>query len=103
MLQDLKDIVAHVKPHALIGLSAAGPSWPEPVIRELGASVDCPLIFPLSSEFCWVLLCWSIQVLVKVFGLANLLIVILSVFFLFCRPHRQGRGDGRERIQVSPE
>ncbi|EFN55561.1 hypothetical protein CHLNCDRAFT_35453 [Chlorella variabilis] len=48
-MKDLKDIVAHVKPHALIGLSAAGPSWPEPVIRELGASVDCPLIFPLSN------------------------------------------------------
>ena len=33
--QDLLEVVAHVKPHALIGLSGAGPSWPEPVIREL--------------------------------------------------------------------
>lgn len=26
-LKDLKDIIAHVKPHALIGLSGAGPSF----------------------------------------------------------------------------
>lgn len=48
-LQELKDIIAHVKPHALIGLSAAGPSWPEEVVRQLCAEVECPLIFPLSN------------------------------------------------------
>ena len=48
-LQELKDIIAPVKPHALIGLSAAGPSWPEEVVRQLCAEVECPLIFPLSN------------------------------------------------------
>jgi malic enzyme len=41
--------VAHVKPHALIGLSAAGPSWPEPVIQALCKEVESPLVFPLSN------------------------------------------------------
>ena len=26
-LESLKDVIAHAKPHALIGLSGAGPSW----------------------------------------------------------------------------
>ena len=26
-IKSLKEVIAHVKPHALIGLSAAGPSW----------------------------------------------------------------------------
>lgn len=48
-MKDLEDIVAHVKPHALIGLSAAGPSWPEPVIQALCKEVESPLVFPLSN------------------------------------------------------
>ncbi|KAL4430559.1 hypothetical protein ABPG77_005799 [Micractinium sp. CCAP 211/92] len=48
-MRDLKDIIAHVKPHALIGLSAAGPSWGQEVVEELCAHVPCPLIFPLSN------------------------------------------------------
>jgi len=33
----------------LIGLSAAGPSWPREVIQELCRHVDRPLVFPLSN------------------------------------------------------
>ncbi len=33
LLQDLKDIIAHVKPHALIGLSAQGGAWKEEDIQ----------------------------------------------------------------------
>lgn len=36
-LKDLKDIIAHVKPHALIGLSGAGPSFKK--VRAQSASV----------------------------------------------------------------
>ena len=32
-MQDLKDIIAHVKPHALIGLSAQGGAWKEEDIQ----------------------------------------------------------------------
>lgn len=49
-LQGLKEIIAAVKPHALIGLSAAGPSWGEDVIQELCSSpCECPMVFPLSN------------------------------------------------------
>ncbi|KAL4436957.1 hypothetical protein ABPG75_004096 [Micractinium tetrahymenae] len=48
-MKDLRDIIAHVKPHALIGLSAAGPSWGQEVIETLCEHVSCPLIFPLSN------------------------------------------------------
>jgi len=45
----LKEIVAHVKPHALFGLSGAGPSFGEDVIQEVSNHTDRPLIFPLSN------------------------------------------------------
>lgn len=48
-LKDLKSIVAAVKPHALVGLSAAGPSWNEDVVKELCKHVEQPLLFPLSN------------------------------------------------------
>lgn len=48
-MKNLREIVAHVKPHALIGLSAAGPSWGEDVVKELCSHVPSPLIFPLSN------------------------------------------------------
>lgn len=48
-MKNLRDIVAHVKPHALIGLSGAGRSWGEDVIKELCTHQKCPLIFPLSN------------------------------------------------------
>jgi malic enzyme len=44
-----RDVVAFVKPHALVGLSAAGPSWGEGVIQELCRHVASPLVFPLSN------------------------------------------------------
>ena len=48
-LKDLKAVIAAVKPHVLVGLSAAGPSWPQEVIEELCSHVKRPLIFPLSN------------------------------------------------------
>ncbi|PRW33894.1 NADP-dependent malate dehydrogenase [Chlorella sorokiniana] len=48
-MKDLKDIIAYVKPHALIGLSAAGPSWFQDTVEELCKHTPCPLIFPLSN------------------------------------------------------
>ncbi|BDA50170.1 NADP-dependent malic enzyme [Coccomyxa sp. Obi] len=48
-LKDLKDIIAHVKPHALIGLSGAGPSFKKEDIEELCKHIEHPLIFPLSN------------------------------------------------------
>lgn len=48
-IKELKAIVGAVKPHAVIGLSAAGPSWPREVIQELCHHVDRPLVFPLSN------------------------------------------------------
>ena len=48
-LKDLREIIDYVKPHALIGLSAAGPVWTEPVIRALCRHCASPLVFPLSN------------------------------------------------------
>jgi malic enzyme len=48
-LRDLQDIIATVKPHALIGLSAAGPSWNRETIEEMCEHCDRPLVFPLSN------------------------------------------------------
>lgn len=48
-IKDLKDIIAAIKPHALVGLSAAGPSWTKEVILELCKHVEKPLVFPLSN------------------------------------------------------
>lgn len=48
-MKDLKDIIAHVKPHALIGLSAQGGAWKEEDIQELCKHCEQPLVFPLSN------------------------------------------------------
>lgn len=48
-MKDLKAVIAAVQPHALVGLSAAGPSWPQEVVEELCRHVKQPLIFPLSN------------------------------------------------------
>ena len=48
-LKKLKSVVAAVKPHALVGLSAAGPSWDKEVVQEMCKHVEKPLIFPLSN------------------------------------------------------
>ena len=47
--QELVDIVNHVKPHALIGLTGHGPAFDEKVVKALCSHVDKPLIFPLSN------------------------------------------------------
>eukprot|EP00891_Asterochloris_glomerata_P000944 jgi/Astpho2/944/Aster-00780 len=48
-MKDLAKIVAHVKPHALIGLTGGGPAWGQDVIEEMSKHVERPLIFPLSN------------------------------------------------------
>ena len=48
-MKDLKTLISAVKPHAMVGLSAAGPSWPKEVVEELCKHVKRPLIFPLSN------------------------------------------------------
>lgn len=48
-IRDLKEIISAIKPHALVGLSAAGPSWTKQVVIELCQHVEKPLIFPLSN------------------------------------------------------
>lgn len=48
-IKGLKEIVARVKPHALVGLSAAGPSWGKDVVQEMCRHLERPLIFPLSN------------------------------------------------------
>eukprot|EP00884_Botryococcus_braunii_P013926 jgi/Botrbrau1/22534/Bobra.114_2s0058.1 len=45
-MKDLKEIVAYVKPHALIGLSGFGPAFDQETIEELCKYHDSPLIFP---------------------------------------------------------
>ncbi|CAL5222208.1 g4539 [Coccomyxa viridis] len=49
VLKDLKDVIAHVKPHALIGLTGAGPAFKKEDIEEMLKYCDKPLIFPLSN------------------------------------------------------
>ena len=41
-IKELKDVIAHVKPHALIGLSAAGPSWHE--VRACSGDGSAPQV-----------------------------------------------------------
>jgi len=43
------DIVKHVKPHALIGLTGSGPAFDQDVIEALCETCEHPLIFPLSN------------------------------------------------------
>ena len=49
MPQDLVDIIKHVEPHVLIGLTGGGPAFDEPVVAALCKHHDLPLIFPLSN------------------------------------------------------
>ncbi|GAB4813553.1 hypothetical protein N2152v2_000599 [Parachlorella kessleri] len=48
-MKDLKGIIAHVKPHALIGLSSQGGAWKKADIQELCKHCEHPLVFPLSN------------------------------------------------------
>lgn len=46
---DLKEIVAKVKPHALVGTSTKAGAFTEEVVKEMAKHVDRPAIFPLSN------------------------------------------------------
>lgn len=48
-MKSLVDIIAYAKPHALFGLSGAGPSFDKAVIEEVCKYCEKPLIFPLSN------------------------------------------------------
>eukprot|EP00958_Prasinococcus_capsulatus_P000071 scaffold1_cov402-Prasinococcus_capsulatus_cf.AAC.71 len=50
-LKELKDIIAYVKPHALLGLSGFGPAFSREVLETLVANCEGrkPLVFPLSN------------------------------------------------------
>lgn len=48
-MQELLDIIKHVKPHALIGLTGAGPAFDESIVKALCEHCEHPLIFPLSN------------------------------------------------------
>jgi len=49
VVQELIDIIKHVKPHVLIGLTGAGPAFDESVVKALCEHCEHPLIFPLSN------------------------------------------------------
>jgi len=46
---DLGEVIAMSRPHALIGLAGGGPAWTQVHIEELCRWCDRPLIFPLSN------------------------------------------------------
>jgi malate dehydrogenase (oxaloacetate-decarboxylating) len=46
---DLAEVVANVHPTILVGTSTAGGAFTEPIIREMAAHVDRPMIFALSN------------------------------------------------------
>jgi malic enzyme len=48
-MQELLDVVKHVKPHALIGLAGAGPAFDQDIIEALCDGHPKPLVFPLSN------------------------------------------------------
>jgi len=48
-MTNLVEIVRHVKPHALFGLTGAGPAFTEEVVTEMCRHCERPLIFPLSN------------------------------------------------------
>jgi malate dehydrogenase (oxaloacetate-decarboxylating)(NADP+) len=45
----LADVVAAVKPTALLGFTGVGGVWKEGVIREMARHVERPIVFPLSN------------------------------------------------------
>ena len=45
----LADVVAHVHPTILVGTSTKGGAFTEPIMRDMAAHVERPLIFPLSN------------------------------------------------------
>jgi len=46
---DLADVVREVRPTVLIGLSTVAGAFDEPLVREMAAGVDRPILFPLSN------------------------------------------------------
>jgi malic enzyme len=48
-IKDLREAIAYVKPHALIGLSGYGHAWDQGAIEEMCKHCERPLIFPLSN------------------------------------------------------
>jgi malate dehydrogenase (oxaloacetate-decarboxylating) len=45
----LPEVIANVRATALIGLSTQGSAFTEPIVREMAAKVERPIIFPLSN------------------------------------------------------
>jgi malate dehydrogenase (oxaloacetate-decarboxylating) len=45
----LADVIRNVRATILIGLSTIGSAFTEPIVREMAAKVDRPIIFPLSN------------------------------------------------------
>jgi malate dehydrogenase (oxaloacetate-decarboxylating)(NADP+) len=45
----LAEVIEHVKPTALVGLSTTFGAFPEPVVRRMAALNTSPIIFPLSN------------------------------------------------------
>lgn len=48
-MKDLVEIVKHVKPHAVVGLTGGGEAWGQEMIEEMCKHVEKPLVFPLSN------------------------------------------------------
>lgn len=45
----LAEVIANIRATALIGLSTQGGAFTEPIVREMAAKVERPIIFPLSN------------------------------------------------------
>ena len=48
-MTSLLDVVRHVKPHALFGLTGAGPAFTQEIVEEMCQHTQRPIIFPLSN------------------------------------------------------